>query len=163
MKIGVVSDSHNNLTKLQEALAIFHQEQVSTLIHCGDITTPETAACLGEFRVLHTSGNGDYASGEIRRVLTSLNPLNFSGEVFTGELESIPIAITHGHLPGMVEELLKSGLYRYIFFGHSHRHQDQQVGNARLINPGALGGLKVEDHSACILTLETGTCVFFTF
>jgi uncharacterized protein len=162
MKIGVVSDSHNNLTKLQAALAIFRQERVGTLIHCGDLTTPETAAALGEFRVLHTLGNGDSAAGEIRRVLAGMNPLNTSGLVFTGDLDGIPIAITHGHLPGKVDELLKSGLYRYIFCGHSHRRHDQAIGNTRLINPGALGGLRVEDRSACILTLETETCVFIT-
>jgi uncharacterized protein len=161
MKIGIVSDSHNHLTNLQTALAVFRKEQITTLIHCGDLTYPETAAALGEFRVLHTIGNGDAASGEIRRVLNGLNPLNFSGMVYTGEIEGVPIAIAHGHLAGKVDELLTSGLYRFVFYGHTHRHEDQAFGSTRLINPGALGGRKVENRMACILTLETETCVFF--
>ncbi len=162
MKIGVLSDSHNHLSNLQAALSVFRHENVTTLIHCGDLTTPETAAALGELRVLHSQGNGDYAWGEIRRVLTGLNPLNFSGLVFEGEIDGVPIAITHGHLPRKVEDLLSSQLYRYVFCGHSHRRLDESHGISRLINPGALGGLKAEDRSACILTLESGTCRFFT-
>ena len=161
MKIGIVADSHNNLTNLQAALAIFRLEPITTLIHCGDLTSSETAAALGEFHVLHSQGNGDYASGDIRRVLNGLNPRNFSGLTYEGAIGAVPIAVTHGHLAGKIDELLDSNLYRYVFCGHTHRHADETFGNTRLINPGALGGLKMEGHSACILDLDTGACHFF--
>jgi hypothetical protein len=45
------------------------------------------AALLEGFRVIHTVGNGDYLSGEIRNRLLELNPENYSGMVFTGEID----------------------------------------------------------------------------
>lgn len=160
MKIGIISDSHNHLTNLQAALSIFHRENISVLVHCGDMTTTETAAALGEFRVIHACGNGDYASGEIHQTLLHLNPQSFSAPVFTGEVDGISFAVTHGHLSGKIQELVQSGLYRYVFFGHSHRRHDETAGACRLINPGALGGLKTEQRSALILDLPTGASRF---
>jgi putative phosphoesterase len=161
MKIGVISDSHNHLTNLQAALAVFRQEGISLLVHCGDMTTAETAAAMGEFRVIHSCGNGDYASGEIRQALLQQNPQSFSGLVYTGEVDGVPFAVTHGHLGGKIHELVHSGLYRYVFYGHSHRRHDEASGSCRLINPGAVGGLKAEVRSALILDLHSGSSRFF--
>jgi len=160
MKIGLVSDTHNNLTNLQAALAAFQAEQIGTLVHCGDLTSPETAAALGGYRVIHVTGNGDYASGEIRRVLLELNPLSWSGPLFSGEVGGVAIAAAHGHQPRQVEQLAGSGKFAYVFCGHSHRRRDERVGAARIINPGGLGGLKSEERSFCILDLETGVARF---
>jgi uncharacterized protein len=160
MKIGVIADSHNHLTNLQAALSIFRQEGISILLHCGDMTTAETAAALGEFQVIHAVGNGDYASGEIRQALLRQNPLSYSGLVYTGEIDGVSLAMTHGHLTGKIQELVQSGMYRYVFYGHSHRRRDEPSGGCRLINPGALGGLKTEERSALILDLASGLSRF---
>ena len=155
MKIGVLSDSHNNVTNIQTALAAFRMEGIGTIIHCGDLTSKETAATLGGFQVIHTIGNGDADAGSIRQALKGLNADNFSAHVFTGELGGVSIAVTHGHLNGKVEELVHSGLYRYVFFGHSHHRQDQEYGDCRAINPGALGQ-RADRHTALIIELDSG-------
>lgn len=160
MKIGILSDTHNNLTNLQAGLAVFRAEGIHTLVHCGDLTAPETAASLGGFRVLHVIGNGDFLNGEIRRVLLELNPLNHSGLIFSGEIDGVPLAAAHGHLPHQVENLLAEHKFRYIFHGHSHRRHDEMVGQTRLINPGSLGGLKAEERSVCVLDLASGQSQF---
>jgi putative phosphoesterase len=162
MKIGLLSDTHNHLTNLQKALATFQLENITHLVHCGDLTAPETAAALGGFQVIHVVGNGDFPSGEIRRILLDLNPLNSSGIQYTGEFEGVPIAAVHGHQPHQVDSLVASGQYRYIFTGHSHRKSDKTRGSTRILNPGALGGLKSEEWSACIFDLGIGQARFFT-
>lgn len=156
MKLGVCSDTHNNLTALENALTLFRQEGIDTVIHCGDLTSPETAAAMSNVRVIHTVGNGDYASGEIRETLMSLNPNNYSGMVWSGELGGVSIAAMHGHVPGVVKEMARSGLYAYVFYGHSHIHREEQVGMARVINPGSLGGLRRDERSVYILDLASG-------
>ncbi len=156
MKIGLFSDTHNRLPHLQAALTIFHAESITTLFHCGDLSTPETAASLGGFRVIHVTGNSDYLSGEIRRVLLDLNPLSSSGSQFIGLIDGVSIAATHGDKHPKPEELASSGRYQYVFCGHSHRRRNELVGSTLILNPGALGGRKPEDRSACILDLATG-------
>ncbi len=160
MKIGILSDTHNNIANLQAALAVFEQEGVTTLIHCGDLTGVEVARKMAGFQVVCIFGNGDYASGEIRQVLLAQNPENSAGLVFSGRIGGARIGATHGHLPGRTEELVRSGQHDYVFTGHSHQHRDERIGFTRLINPGALGGLRREDHHICLLDLESGQAKF---
>lgn len=160
MKIGILSDTHNNLENLHTALERFRAARVTTLFHCGDLTGVEIAQALAGFRVIYVFGNVDIATGEIRRVLTEQNPENYAGLVYRGQIGNARIGATHGHLPGKVDELLQSGEHDYVFVGHSHLHQDEQVGATRLINPGALGGLRRENRHICLLDLATGQAEF---
>jgi uncharacterized protein len=160
MKIGILSDTHNNLKNLQAAIALFEHEGIDTLVHCGDLTDVTLVTALQGFRVIYVFGNGDVASGEIRAALLAQNPENYAGLVYSGRIGGARIGATHGHLPGQLEELLLSGKHDYVFKGHSHRHLDEKYGYTRLINPGALGGLHPEDRQICILDLDSGEAVF---
>ncbi len=160
MKIGILSDTHNNLDNLEKALERLRQEGVTTLFHCGDLTDAKVARKLGGFHVICVLGNGDVASGEIRDALRELDSDNYVGMVYTGQINGTRIAATHGHVPGTLDELLHSEAYDYVFKGHSHRHQEKLVGFTRLINPGALGGLHVEKRQFCLLDLESGKAEF---
>ncbi len=160
MKLGILSDTHNSLTGLTLALALFEGEGIDTLIHCGDLTGIEVAQKMAQFRVICVFGNGDFASGEIREELMRQNPENYAGLVYSGNIAGARIAATHGHLPGRVEELARSGGYDYVFRGHSHVHRDERFGFTRVINPGALGGMRREDRQVCLLDLESGKVEF---
>jgi putative phosphoesterase len=160
LKIGILSDTHNNLANLALALDLFEREGIDTLIHCGDFTGVEVAEKLAQFRVICVFGNGDFASGEIREVLMRQNVENYAGLVYSGNIGGARIAATHGHLPGRVEELVHSGEYDYVFKGHSHQHQDERFGFTRLINPGTLGGMRREERRVCLLDLDSGKADF---
>ncbi len=161
MKIGILSDTHNNLENLRSALELFKSEGIDTLIHCGDLTGIDLVPAMEGFRVIFTFGNGDVASGEIRAALLAQNPENYAGLVYTGRIGEARIAAAHGHLPGSVDELVHSGEYDYVLKGHSHQHIDEKVGFTRLINPGSLGGLRREDRQVCVLDLDAGKTKFF--
>ena len=104
MKIAIISDTHNNLANLDTALECIRLADVTTVIHCGDMTTPETARRLAGFRVIFTYGNGDFASGEIRDTLQALNPESSADLLFTGFVGGARIAVLHGHVPGQFED-----------------------------------------------------------
>ncbi len=160
MKVGILSDTHNNLPNLHEALERLRAQGIETVFHLGDITRPETIQEMHGFRVIHLVGNGDYLSGEIRRVLLEMNPENYSGLVWTGELGGVSMAATHGHLPGKFDQLVEFGQYAYVLKGHSHRRLDETRAETRLLNPGALGGLNPQERSFLILDLDTGEAQF---
>jgi uncharacterized protein len=160
MKIGVLSDTHNNLQNLRAALDLFRKENIDTIIHCGDLTGVEIAQGMQGFRIICVFGNGDIATGEIRAVLLAQDRENYAGMVYTGRIGGARIAATHGHLPGAVDELVHSGEYDYVFKGHSHQHKDETVNFTRSINPGALGGLHREARQVCIVDLDAAKVVF---
>jgi len=160
MRIGIISDTHNNLPNLDAALRLFEQEDISTLVHCGDFTGVDIARRLAPFQTICVLGNGDFSSGEIRDEIMRQNPGSYVGLVFSGNVGGVRIAVTHGHIPGRLEELLREGKYDYVFQGHSHQHKDERYGITRLINPGSLGGLQREERRVCLLDLDSARAEF---
>ena len=160
MKIGILSDTHNNTENLKRALTIFRREGVETLIHCGDMTTAKTAVHLAGFTLVYVHGNMDANPIAIRRALFELNPSSVAANHFSGELiPGVRVAATHSHIPGKLDSLIRDG-YNYVFHGHTHRRRDEIIGPTRVINPGALGGAQHEPRSICILDLKTGQSRF---
>lgn len=160
MRIGILSDTHNDLANLTAALKLFAREEVSILVHCGDLTTPETARALAGNQVIHVLGNGDYAAPELREALLAGHPDSWSGPIYTGELGGRRIAAAHGHERPMFDALVSSGRYEFILTGHTHRRRDIVWNGARVINPGSLGGLYRESRSICILDLNSDDAQF---
>jgi putative phosphoesterase len=156
MKIALLSDTHNNILTLSRAIQWIEQQKISTLIHCGDLTTIETGALLRQFRVILTFGNGDFTSGALHDHFHTMNNQSYAGMHFEGEIHGSRIAITHGHIPGKVEAWTHEQRFEYIFTGHTHRRRDERKGITRIINPGALGGLRKESRSFAIIDLQSG-------
>ena len=46
MRIGVVSDTHDNLRNVQRIVELFNESNVDRVIHTGDITQPKTLDVL---------------------------------------------------------------------------------------------------------------------
>ncbi|HWR65528.1 MAG TPA: metallophosphoesterase family protein [Bellilinea sp.] len=160
MRIGILSDTHNRKEALALALAVLRREGISTLFHCGDVTSLETARLMAGFTVHYVYGNGDADAQDIRQLLQAFNIDCTGGLVFSGELDGVKIAATHGHLAGKVAALVASGEYDYVFHGHTHIQRNVLVGRTRVINPGALGGTRNEGRNLCILDLHSGEIDF---
>ncbi len=154
MRIGLLADTHNSMATLHAAVERFRRENIETVFHLGDLTTLEVSQQLVEFRVICTFGNGDWNANEIRHNLMYYRQDNFGGMVFRGEIGGVKIAATHGHLPAMLDDLVNCGEFTYVFHGHTHRRRDERVNITRVINPGALGGRRVETRSFAILDLD---------
>lgn len=161
MKLGILSDTHNHTQNLARALSIFRSRAVTTLIHCGDMTSPKTAVLLKNVHVIAVTGNMDMNTGRLEQTLKQLNPQNSLSATFTGEIEGVAIAATHSHR-GNVPDLVANGRFSYIFHGHTHRRRDEQVNDTRIINPGALGGTRHELRSICIVNLATDAVEFIS-
>ncbi len=156
MKLGVFSDTHDNLDNMRTVLDAYRSEGITQLIHCGDMTSAETALHLQDFQVIYVDGNMDQASEEIYRTLRDLNSKNLSVPTYEGEIEGVPIAVTHGDDEPELERLIQAGSFHYVFHGHTHRRRDERHGPTRVFNPGALGGLKFESWSYSIVDLASG-------
>ncbi len=79
MKIGIISDTHDQLTHITNALAVFQKHEIQQLFHCGDITSFSSIQMFSEFPIAVSFGNGDILTGEIKRLLKGSNPIKSSG------------------------------------------------------------------------------------
>ena len=156
MAIGIISDTHDNLSNLIYCLEYLREQNVDTIIHCGDLTDPDMISHFHGFRLIYTFGNCDHANRSIRRKIMKLDKNNFAGLSYEGKLEGKSIFAVHGNVKGQIMDLVRSKSFDYVFSGHTHKRRDETRLTTRLINPGALGGLKLERRSFCILDLLSG-------
>ncbi len=154
MKIGVLSDTHNNVDNAVIARDALLTAQVDLMLHCGDITTPKIAKLFEDTKIAFVMGNMDGDAVTIHKMVDGW-PNASLGLTFTTEIGSKSVAMCHGHQKDILAGFINGGDYDYVFHGHSHLRRDESVGGTRVINPGALGGRKPQSRSFCILDLET--------
>ena len=160
MKFGVLSDTHDNLSNTVSVLETYRERGIETIIHCGDLTSPEMVSHFEGFRVILTIGNMDHTTSAVKKRLEKMREDNFVGMVFKGRLGGVRMAATHSHLDGKIMELVREGRYQWIFHGHTHEKRDEVVQGVRIVNPGALGGLGREARTFCIVDLDAGDVEF---
>ncbi len=156
MKIAIISDTHNNLHNIQAVRLELLTHELTTIIHCGDLTEADILDYFGDFNLFCVYGNGDYPP-EVEERLKWLSPENKAGESLEFSLAGKTFFVTHGHIRGLVDKAIKSQRYDFVLHGHTHRFKDITIGSTRVINPGSMGGIKVEERSFVILDLEDGS------
>ena len=156
MRAAVISDTHDAVFSVQEVLETIAAGGVDTIIHCGDMTAAYTAELFRDFCVYHAWGNCDYDTVGIQYALRECKPGSQSDRwikcVFDGKL----IAAVHDEHSRQFAELMDSGLFDYIFVGHTHRKSDRTEGKTRVINPGAIGGAHRGPRGFIIIDFATG-------
>jgi putative phosphoesterase len=160
MKIGVLSDTHDNIGNLQAALDVLRREDINVVLHCGDLTSARLLSLFEGFELHLVQGNVDGASQVIAHAVRRLGNGSTYGLTYEADLDGVSVAVIHGDDDEARKTLQRSGLYAFVFHGHSHKRKDKMKGRTRVINPGALGGKQVESRSFCIVNLETGQVHF---
>jgi len=155
MKIGIISDTHDNLWRLDEAIQ--RLEGVEAVLHCGDLISPFMVHRLGkglpEIPVHMVWGNNDGDKRAVSNAAEGYAGFKIYGEIAELELGGLRIAINH--YPEIAKGLAKSGLYDLVCYGHDHTaHQELVAGSTILLNPGEVMGLK---GSASLAILDTKT------
>jgi putative phosphoesterase len=155
MKIGVFSDTHNDMQATQRAAEIFRGRGIHILFHCGDITSADVLPHLKGFAVYVVRGNMDREHlKSLRRQAASQEGVHWLDKGDVVEVGGKRVAITHGDLETVCDKLLEEAP-DYLLHGHTHRRRDERVDGTRVINPGALGGVQYESRSLCVLDLDT--------
>lgn len=145
--IAVVSDSHGGSLHLERFERFCIAEKIDQVFHLGDVT--EDALRLRrtlEIPVALVAGNCDYYSREPRELR-----VHFHGKRFL---------LVHGDRFGVKYGYDRLSYYAEenhadcTLFGHTHTAFVGYVGNALLVNPGAL-----KNGSMCLLEVSEGDIV----
>jgi putative phosphoesterase len=153
MKLVVMSDSHDNLWKLDAAAAAI--ASADAVVHCGDICSPFMVRRLGELageRPVHIVwGNNDGDPLLIARVSATFPSIQLHGQLAAVELGGLRVAVNH--YPLIARGLARSGDYDLVCYGHDHTRHLSREGECLLLNPGDLMGMK---GPGTLAVLETG-------
>ena len=156
MRAAVISDTHDAIFSTQDVLKMIAAEGVDTIIHCGDMTTAYTAELFKDFCIYHAWGNNDYDTIGISEALRLCKPGSYSDRWYKGMFDGKLIAAIHEEHSRQFASLMDSGLFDYIFVGHTHRKSDRTAGRTRIINPGAIGGAHRGPRGFIIIDFATG-------
>ena len=182
MKIGVISDTHGNITALLRALELF--EGVDMIIHAGDVLYhPPRLACgdrydipafvetLNELAIpiVIAQGNCDPQVYEELLKMPVQSPYAYVSR------DNLSIVANHGHLLSREKMIELGRRYRadYFISGHTHMPVLEEVGGLVLMNPGSPAIPKYEvdgrlvptvglitDTGARIIDADTGATMF---
>jgi putative phosphoesterase len=136
MKIGILSDTHDQVERTSRAVAELIRGGAEALVHCGDLTVPAVVLECGGLPCYFVFGNNDFDEPGLLRAMARIGGhcLGRGGEVALGGRR---VAVTHGDSAHEVRRLLGADP-DYLLSGHSHRAADERRGATRRINPGAL-------------------------
>jgi putative phosphoesterase len=152
MKIGILSDTHDQSTWVQRALELFRHHGAECLLHCGDIESPETVALFAGWDIHFVYGNCDWNR---RALAANMKAIGATNHEKYGHLErgGLTLGWTHGDDANLLHDLIVSGAYDFVFHGHTHIAGEKEAGPTRVINPGAF--TRVETRT--VLILETSS------
>jgi putative phosphoesterase len=159
MRIGIISDTHDQLQRTIRAVEMLTAAGAEALIHCGDLTRPDIVCACAVLPLYFVFGNNDDDWPALQRAMkqsSNVTCLEWGGEV---TLDGKRIAVVHGHLHKDVLQLL-AARPDYLLSGHSHVAADKRSNGVRRINPGALH--RAAEYTVALLDLLSDELEFFT-
>ena len=159
MRVGIISDTHDNLNNLKTALEILEETEIRMVLHCGDLSGPGVVEAMSGFDTWIARGNVDNHP-ELEATVREALGNGRLAERHRLALEGRSALLVHGHREAALRRAINTGEYAYVFHGHTHRRRDETIGRTRVINPGALGGMRWQQRSFCILDFESGRATF---
>ncbi len=143
MKIGVVSDTHDNLFKIKEMVEILNLHRVKFVLHAGDFVAPFSLSPLEE---LHCEWKGVFGNndGEKEGLIRRSGGRIKEKPLFL-EMDSRRIVLTHEFKDYPADVLI---------FGHTHSVEVRQDDKKLILNPGEVCGWLTGKSSLAILDLK---------
>lgn len=165
MKIGIISDTHDDVDNIRKAVGIFNERKVAIVIHAGDYVFP---GAVKEFRTLTGKlvgvlGNND---GERTGLLAAFLEVGgqLLGELGELEIDSMKIGIYHGTSEEIKRNLISSKKYDLLVCGHTHKREPKErtgkIGEKTFVlNPGSAHTVAkswFDESGVMILDTQTG-------
>lgn len=152
MRIGIISDIHDNLWALQDVLTGL--TDCDELLCLGDLCAPFTILAIAEgfHGPVHLVwGNNDGDKLAIARQADGAGNVTIYGHFAELERDGRRIAITH--YPDLARALAQGGQYDLVCHGHDHTAGVTEVGKTLLVNPGEVMG-RYGSHTFAVYETE---------
>ena len=139
MKIGLISDTHDNFKTIEGAVRIFGEKRTEYVIHAGDITSPEAVEAFAGLKMIGVLGNNDLDKKGLTSAFEKIGG-ELRGEMCEIEEDDLLIGVYHGTDFRKRDAMIQSGKYNVVIYGHTHKIENKIVGKTMVINPGTANG-----------------------
>ena len=153
MKLGLISDTHDNVPMIKRAVEVFQEETVDRVLHAGDYVAPfavKPFLSLGcDFKGVWGNNDGDKIG--LDRMAQGKITGSPSVEVYGHK------KILLGHFFETLEALIASQEFFLIVYGHTHQADVRKEGATLVVNPGECGGWLYGRSTIALVDLENQT------
>jgi predicted phosphodiesterase len=148
MRLAILSDIHDQVSHLKQVLARLRPLAPDAIVLCGDITRSEAllAARLPGLPLAFCLGNCDRGEAARLKATAAAHGLGAWGDLGIWDLGPDERPVAFSHFPAIARKAAASGLYRAVFYGHTHRRALEslegpgELGACLLANPGDIEG-----------------------
>lgn len=137
MRIGVVSDTHDRRSNVEQIVELFRQARVDRVVHTGDITRPETLELFARLGrpLVGVFGNNDLDRPRLEEVAAHLG---FDlAETLELDWAGRTVVVVHDPEEADGRRLADADVFLH---GHTHRRRLLRRGGRLELNPGECAG-----------------------
>lgn len=138
MRIGVISDTHDNARNVARIVEVLRAARVERVIHTGDITRASTLRVLAELSVpvFGVYGNNDHDRESLSAVAAELG-FELAEPPLELRWAGRRITVVHDRKAHPELELASRDV---LLHGHDHRYMLERVSGTLVFNPGECAG-----------------------
>ncbi|KAA0257379.1 metallophosphoesterase [Deferribacter autotrophicus] len=145
MKIGIISDSHDNLINMQKCVHYLNNIGVDFVFHCGDIISPFTIKVMNElkcdYRAVFGNNDGEWLN------LKEISKNRIFKPPYLFELDNKKFLLLHeGDIAMFIDNSID-----FVFYGHTHVKYSFNKNGQLIVNPGTLAGYLADSATFAIL------------
>lgn len=150
-RIGVVSDTHGQVTNTRQAVRMLSSLHVGLVLHCGDIGTPQVIELFTDWPTHFVFGNVDEDRDELREAIRAAGLVCHDrfGSLMIGDRR---IAFLHSDDTRLFAQTTRSNEWDLVCYGHTHKAEHHRQGRTLVLNPGAI--YRASPHSLAVVTLS---------
>ncbi len=159
MKIGIISDIHENFHNLILFLKQTKKHDLENIIFLGDFMNNGIAKTLAysDIPVISIWGNNDGDKVAITKVaMSEKSKLTVGFDTYDFlEFDNRHIFITH--YPLLAKPMAKSGEFDAVFYGHDHKKNIDKINDCIIVNPGELSAHKTGIATFAVYDTKSNT------
>jgi uncharacterized protein len=153
MLIGLISDTHDNLSLVERTVKILNHEKTELVLHAGDYTSPFT---IPKFKALNCGligvfGNNDGDHELLKKRFSETQNCEIRGRFAEVNLDGFKIALLHGDETELLNTIVNCGSFDAVVSGHTHIPVNKAKGRTLVICPGEVCGYLYGKPSLAVL------------
>jgi len=156
LKIGLISDTHDRLSMIDQAIDFFNGENVDLVVHAGDFISPFSVERFRKLRcpLIAVFGNND---GDHRNLTASFVSFgaHVSEIIHLFEVDGKKIAVLHGDRDELLKNVVQSEVFDLVIYGHTHVFEVKKVGETTVVNPGECCGYLSGDYTVALFDTDS--------
>ncbi len=156
MIIGLVSDTHDCLSLIDEAVKRLNAMNVELVLHAGDYISPFVASNFKQLKapLIGVFGNNDGDRGLLKKKFAEFGA-DIRGRFAFVLVDGLRIAVLHGDETELMRSLLELESHDVLVSGHTHVPKTYRKGRTLIINPGEACGILSGKPTISIFDTET--------